>query len=60
MPCVGVRQLKAEGTQSLAHDTVAVSSVGIATGSIPGSVQTGSGAHRASYPMGTGGRFPWG
>jgi hypothetical protein len=23
-------------------------------------VQTGSGAHPASYPMGTGGDFPWG
>jgi hypothetical protein len=23
-------------------------------------VQTGSGAHPASYPMGTGGLFPWG
>jgi hypothetical protein len=51
------------------------SSVGIATryglggpGSIPAvqdfsllhSVQTGSGAHPASYPMGTGGSFPGG
>jgi hypothetical protein len=26
--------------------------------SIPNSVQTGSGAHPASYPIGTGGSFP--
>jgi hypothetical protein len=51
------------------------SSVGIATGygldapgsipdsarfSLPHSVQTGSGIHPASYPMGTGGSFPGG
>jgi hypothetical protein len=42
------------------------SSVGIATGyglngriSIPGCVQTGSGAYPASYLMGTGCSFPW-
>jgi hypothetical protein len=43
------------------------SSIGVATGyeldgpaSIPGSVQTRSGAHPASYPVGTGGIPPWG
>jgi hypothetical protein len=58
---------KSSHTYLLTHVPNLVSVVGIAMGygldgpgSIPGSVQTDSGAHLASCPMGTGGYFPGG